>query len=61
MKDKMGLERPRRFYFNEVKIHDSKRPKPEPNIKDFKGEPDQIPADFPRKQAPVASSMDHYS
>ncbi|KAK0092669.1 hypothetical protein PV326_000891 [Microctonus aethiopoides] len=48
--DKIGIERPAYGYFSEVKVHDSKRPKPVEVLPEYKPV-DSLPPDAPMPKA----------
>lgn len=48
MAEKFGMEKPPFGYFTQVRVHESKRPKPDPKVPVWKDPTPGLPDDFPR-------------
>lgn len=54
--DNLGIERPEYGYFSRIKVHDSKRPKPQPEAPAvYPDATPYLPEDYPRPPAKYGS------
>lgn len=56
MKEKLQMERPPPNYFNQLRVHNTNRPKPQEDLPKFENPVKGLPDDYPRRD-PITNAL----